>query len=161
MSSTAPFWSRTVPVKVTMAPMSLRPTLSFAISAPMSKSCCWTRITSASGHRREESDLARGPPPPTVTHMALVDGGAGHLLPPEGIGELRPARFKPGDQLGDRGDMLRHRDVFRGAADLLLDPGEIEEAHLSVLLRHEVGDGGAEIIVARVERDDRRDPQES
>ena len=78
-----------------------------AISAPMSKSSCWTRITSASGHRREEGDLARGPDPRIVAHMALVDGGADHLVARERIGEFGSARLEPGDQLGDGRDRQR------------------------------------------------------
>src|SRR5262249_46292334 len=127
ISSTAPAWSRTVPVKLTMAPISVRPCVRRAISAPISKSSSWRRITSASGHRREESDLARVAENRTAAHAALVDGGADHLVPREGIGEFGAARLEPGDQLADCSDLGRERDLLGALADLLFDPGEIKE----------------------------------
>src|SRR5215469_10266723 len=40
-------WPRTAPIKAAMAPASVRPSRKAAISAPMSKSCSWTRIIAA------------------------------------------------------------------------------------------------------------------
>ena len=88
-----------------MAPMSLRPAFSFAISAPMSKSSCWTRITLASGHRREEGDLARGPDRSVMAHMGPVDRRPDHLGAGKSVVEFGPAGLEPGDQLGNGGDL--------------------------------------------------------
>src|SRR5512143_2276088 len=112
-----------------MAPISVRPPLSRAISAPMSKSSCWTRITSASGHRREEGDLARVADHRIVAHMALVDRGADHLVSRKRIGEFGSARLEPGDQLADGRDVGRQHDLFGSPAYLFSHPGEIEEPH--------------------------------
>src|ERR1700752_2479652 len=110
-----------------MAPMSLRPAFSLAISAPMSKSSCWTRITLTSGHRREEGDLARGADRSVMTHMGLVDGRPDDVGPGKGMVELGTASLEPGHQLGDGGDVRRNVHLFGGNTGLLLDPGEIEE----------------------------------
>src|SRR5262245_11630054 len=112
-----------------MAPMSLRPALSRAISSPMSKSSRCTRIISASGDGWEEGDLARARDRRVMAHMLVIDRGADHFGAGKGVFELRPAALEPIDQLGDGGDALRQRDVLRGDAGLLLHPGEIEETH--------------------------------
>src|SRR5262245_39313824 len=112
-----------------MAPISLRPALSRAISAPISKSSRWTRIISASGDRREEGDLARAGNPRVMAHVLAIDRGSDHLGAGEGILEFRPAALQPIDQFGDGADAFRRRDFLRGDAGLLLDPGEIEETH--------------------------------
>ena len=125
-----PAWSRTVPRKVTMAPMSVRPALSVAISAPMSKSSVWTRITLASRHRREEGDLAGGSDRSVMAHMGLVDRSPDHFGAGESVVEFRPAGFQPSDQLGDGGNLARQVHVLCADAGLLLDPGEIEEAQV-------------------------------
>src|SRR5262245_3383950 len=112
-----------------MAPISLRPALSRAISVPISKSSRCTRIISASGDGREEGDLTRAGNPRIMAHVTVIDRGADNFGASEGILEFRPAALQPIDQLGDGGDTLRRRDLLRGDAGLLLDPGEIEETH--------------------------------
>src|SRR4030088_1179508 len=99
----APAWSRTVPVKETMAPISVRPDVSRAISARISKSSCSTLITLASGHRREECDLARAADLRVMAYMAVVDGRADDLRAVKGIGEFGTAGFQPGHHIADRG----------------------------------------------------------
>src|SRR6187551_2090483 len=111
-----------------MAPMSLRPAFSRAISAPMSKSSVWTRITLASGHWREQGNLARGSDRSVMAHMGLVDRSPDHFGAGESVVEFRPAGLQPSHQLGDGGDLARQLHVLCGDAGLLLDPSEIEEA---------------------------------
>src|ERR1700682_4544039 len=129
-----------------MAPISVRPDVSRAISALMSKSSCCTLITLASGHRREEGDLARAADLRVMADMALIDGRADDLRALKGIGEFGTAGFQPSHHIADGGDVRGQLDLLGGDAGLLLDPGEIEETHrFSILVYHGVAQGGPEI----------------
>ena len=66
---------------------------------------CWTRITLASGHRREEGDLARGPDRSVMAHMGPVDRRPDHLGAGKGVIEFGTAGLEPGDELGNGGDI--------------------------------------------------------
>ena len=86
---------RTVPVKVTMAPMSVRPCGQAPISAPTSKSsaCTRTLIALASGHRREERDLARAGDAGGRPRRAAVERHADHLGSRKGLRIFGPRAF--------------------------------------------------------------------
>src|ERR1700722_16354889 len=106
-----------MPVKVTMAPMSVRPRRSAAASAAASNgSRCREMVaaimalqlrvgsaqdapSSAAGHRREEGDLARARDRGIGFDMGAIDGGADHLGVLEGMGILFAALAEPGDQV--------------------------------------------------------------
>src|SRR5437016_2378676 len=103
------FWLRIVPVKVTMAPMSVRPAVRQRTSAPRSKSSRWTRTLKAlaSRHRRKEGDLARTGEAGGRLDMRLVDGGADDVGAGEGLGVLRPQSLEPRHQLSHGGNVGR------------------------------------------------------
>src|SRR5690348_10203905 len=122
--------SRTSPMKDVTPPISRRPRVSAAISAPGSKSSRWTRIIrSASGDRREEGDLVAGFEAMVVGDVFAIDRDAHEL----GVGQralvIRPARFQPIDELRHGRDRARGIEILFGGADLLPQPGEIEEFH--------------------------------
>src|SRR6267142_5585405 len=108
---------RTNPVKVTMAPMSVRPSVIWRTSAPISKSSFWTRTAkaSASGDGREECDLARPFDARAGLDVGTVDRRADDLAALEGRGVFRSARFQPGDEVADRGNPGRQIDSLLGA----------------------------------------------
>src|SRR6478735_722385 len=88
---------RTVPVKVTMAPMSVRPCVRRLTSAPTSKSsaCTRTLMRLASRHRREEGDLARAGDAGGRLHVHAVERDADHLGARERFRIFRPAALEP------------------------------------------------------------------
>src|ERR1700761_8237119 len=97
-----------MPENDTTAPMSVRPSLSAAISRAASKSSCWIRMVtgafmsrSTAGHRRGESDaaLARGDSIPL--DMGVFDCGADHLGLLERVGIGFAACGEPADQIVD------------------------------------------------------------
>src|ERR1700726_2194082 len=98
---------RQMPEKLTTAPISVRPFVSAAISAAMSKSACWMRMVtlaiisgpdSAAGHRREEGDLA-GPGDRRIRlDMGVIDRGADHPRLLERIRISLAALRQPADQ---------------------------------------------------------------
>src|SRR3954468_14145044 len=116
-----------MPVKVATAPISVRARVSSAISAPMSKSSrCRRTVNSASGHRREERDLARTGDDGIRLHMRAVDCGADHLGVLERVGVLLAASGKPRDEFTDRAHASRRIDLLFRLADALAHPGEVE-----------------------------------
>src|SRR6185503_2066253 len=127
MTRSPPSLPRQMPVKVATAPMSVRPFVSRAISAPMSKSSRCSRINSASGHRREECDLARTRDRGLGLHMRVVDRRADHLGVLERVGVFLAAPREPGDQFADRAHISRRIDLFLRLADALAHPGKVEQ----------------------------------
>src|SRR4029450_382197 len=95
------FSLRTVPVKVTMAPMSVRPAVMWRTSAPTSKSsrCTRTLKGSASRHRRKEGDLARAGHAGRRLDVRLIDGGADHVGTRKRLGVLGPQALQPPHQV--------------------------------------------------------------
>src|SRR5262245_58665462 len=72
-----PAASRTKPMKLATPPTSARPLVSAAISAPMSKSCCCTRIIDlAARHRREQRHFVARLHRMIGADIFLVDGDA-------------------------------------------------------------------------------------
>src|SRR4051812_29306248 len=98
-----PALPRQMPAKVATAPMSVRPAVSRAISAPMSKSSrCSRTVTSSSGHRREECDLPRPADRRVGLDVGLVDRRADDLRVLERIGVFLTASAQPGHEIADR-----------------------------------------------------------
>src|SRR5438270_12773905 len=127
-----------MPVNVTTAPMSVRSTVSAAISGAMSKSACWMRMVTgmgigglAAGHWREEGDLAGAGDRGVRPDMSVVDGGADRARGLEGVGISLAAPGQPADQLGHGADLGRRLDRFLGKAYALAHPGKIFDLHPS------------------------------
>src|SRR6516165_5367731 len=139
----SPFSSaRHNPVKVTTAPMSVRPRVSFSTSAATSKASCCRRIvvvmtlaTSAAGHRREERDLVGAGDRRIGAHVMAVDCGADHLRIFESVGVTLAAPGEPADQIANGGDAGRRLDLLLRHADALAHPGEIQKLHASSRVR--------------------------
>src|SRR5579875_801657 len=125
----APVISRTSPTKLTTPPILRLPAASAASSAAGSKSSRWTRIISASRHRREEGHLVARPHRVIGAHIFLVDGDADHGRVLQRGGIARAASPKPFDESGHIGHRGRKRHLFLGDAGALLEPGEIKELH--------------------------------
>src|SRR5436305_13381279 len=119
--------ARQMPVKVATAPMSVRPCVSAAISAAMSKSSRCSRTNSASGHRREERNLARARDCRVGLHMRAVDCSADYLRVLEGVGIFLATPRKPPHQFADRAHSGWGIDLFLRLADPLAHPGEIKQ----------------------------------
>src|SRR3954447_6763574 len=135
-----PSLPRQMPVKVATAPMSLRPAVSRAISAPMSKSSrCSRTVTSSSGHRRGESDLARPADRRVGLDVGLVDRGADDLRVLERIGVFLTASAQPGHEIADRAHAGWRIDLLLRLADAFAHPGEINQLHTRALLVVAVG----------------------
>src|SRR5690606_33006702 len=142
-SATPPLDARTVPTKLAMAPTSSRPARRRAISAPTSKSSCWTRVWiakavvrpaepasstgSASGDGREERDFG-----------AFAQGGGGvgqHLVDrdldiaplSQGLAPGLAAAAQPGAQLAGAGDAAGQADFFARQAERLAQGGEVDD----------------------------------
>src|SRR5262249_7551071 len=124
-----PAASRTTPTKLTMPPISCRPSVSRAISAPKSKSSRWTRIISASGHRREECHLVARAQRMTGGHVVLVDGDADDRGILQRVGKARPAALQPRQEVADGRDAGGQLDRLLGCADFGAKPSEIEQLH--------------------------------
>src|SRR6478735_5520497 len=129
---------RQMPVKLTTAPISVRPTVSAAISCAMSKSASWMRIVavtdmggSAAGHRRKERDFARAGDHRIRPDMGVVDRGTDHLRLLEGMGVTLVALGEPADQLIHRAHLGRRLDRLFRLADPFAHPGEIFQLHPS------------------------------
>src|SRR5262245_49922197 len=113
-SGASPSCARHTPVKVTTAPISVRPRLSSAASAAASNGSRCRRMVavmvrlrlcpagkvSASRHRREEGDLARARYRGIGLDVGAVDGGADHLGTLEGVGVFLAAPAQPVDEIG-------------------------------------------------------------
>src|SRR5262245_36543031 len=129
----SPATSRTSPMKLATPPMSARPLVSAAISAPMSKSSCCTRIIElTAGHRREQCNLIALLHRVVGADIFLIDGNAHDGA----VGERRGMLGAP---LGEPVQQGAHRAHARGGLDLLLAdtdfalyPSEIEDAHAGV-----------------------------
>src|SRR5579863_2904332 len=125
-----PAMSRTRPMKLVTPPISVRPRVSAAISAPGSKSSRWTRIiASASGDRREECDLVARLHAMRVADIFAIDRDAHEFRIVQRLGVVGPTRLQPINELGDGRDRARRIDgLFRGS-DSLPQRGEIEDFH--------------------------------
>src|ERR1700690_2981115 len=102
--------SRTRPTKLASPPMSLRPSVNRTSSAPTSKSSRWTRITSASRHRREEGDLVASAHGVVGTGIFLIDRDAQDLAGGQRRLVGGAPLFQPIEQLADGGDLRRRQD---------------------------------------------------
>src|SRR5690606_25368149 len=123
--------SRTRPVKVTSAPISVRPSVSALNSAPMSKSSVWTRIMgSAACHRWEEGDLARARNRRVEIAMLLIDCAADNGEISESMCIAFPACFQPVYHACNIRDAVRKHDVLFGDAGAFFHTGEVEQFHL-------------------------------
>src|SRR5262245_42648994 len=122
-----------MPVKATTAPMSARPCVNAAVSAAASNGSRCRRmvadISSASGHRRKDSDLARSGHRGLGPHMGAVDCRADDLRILERMRVLVAALGEPGHQVADGRDSGRQLDVLLRLADALAHPCEIDELH--------------------------------
>src|SRR5690348_10308552 len=122
--------SRTRPTKQASPPMSRRPSVSRDSSTPISKSASWTRIIrSASRHRREQGDLIRGGDRVVGPDIFEIDRDLHHAAISEHGLVGRPPRLEPVEQLADRGDARRRRELLARLAELAAKPGEIEQLH--------------------------------
>src|SRR5262245_38155350 len=123
------FSLRTVPVKVTMAPMSVRPAARRRTSAPTSKSsrCTRTLKASASRHRGKEGDLAGAGQVGRWLDVDLIDGGPDDLGARERVRVLGALPLEPGHQLPHCADFGRQIENLLGLAGLLAHPGEIAD----------------------------------
>src|SRR5207253_2783321 len=106
------------------------PWLSRSSSAPTSKSPSWTRtVTSASGERRKERDLARADDRHIESRRALIDRRAERGALGQCLGVPRAAAAQPLDQVAYRLDVVRQRHLFVGGADGPLHPGKVADPH--------------------------------
>src|SRR5688572_19750123 len=101
-----------MPVNVATAPMSARPCVSRAISAPTSKSSRCSRTKSASGHRREERNLTRALDRSVRLHVRVVDRRADDLRVLERIGIFLAAFREPGHEFPDGANAHRRIDLL-------------------------------------------------
>src|SRR6185369_15283063 len=131
--------ARQMPVKVATAPISVRPRVSAAISAPMSKSSRCSRINSASGHRRKECDLARARDRHVGLHMRMVDRGADDLGVLECVGILLAASGQPRHEVANCAHIGRRIDLLLRLADALAYPGEVQQFHVSSVVPAKAG----------------------
>ena len=90
--------------------------------------------------------------------VLAVDRGADDRRVLEGVRIVLAARRQPGDQVADVSTPSAGVDLLLGEADALAHPGEIDELH-GARPRSEWRDAGAEIVVAGVERQQRRRPR--
>src|SRR6185436_18767042 len=123
-----PLSPRTLPVNVTMAPMSVRPRVRRLISAPTSKSsaCTRTAIGSPSRHGWEECDLARTGNAGGRFDVGPVESHADHLGPRKRLRIFGTAIAEPSHQLLGGLDSCRHVERLLDLADLLAHPGEVQ-----------------------------------
>src|SRR5262245_55119978 len=123
------FSLRTVPVKVTMAPMSVRPAARRRTSAPTSKSsrCTRTLKASASRHRGKKSDFAGAGQIGRRLDVDLIDGGADDLGARKSLRVLGALPLEPSHQLAHCADAGRQIENLLGLAGLLAHPGEITD----------------------------------
>src|SRR5215510_9977185 len=98
-----PATSRTSPMKLATPPISARSLVSAAISAPMLKSSCCTRIMDlAARHRGEQRHFITRFYRMVGADIFLVDGDAYHRAVGERRGMLGAALGKPVQQGADR-----------------------------------------------------------
>src|SRR4051812_22208804 len=108
----SPALARTVPTKQPMPPMSARPAVSAANSAPMLKSAVCTLILampSASRHRREERHLVARTDACGGFGEVLIHRAADRAEVGEGAGVAGAALGQPGDEFADRAHAGRRR----------------------------------------------------
>src|SRR5437660_2848566 len=86
---------------------------------------------SAAGHRREERNLAGAGDHGVRPDMGMVDRGADHLRPFEGMGIGFAAVREPGDQFLDRAHGGWRLDGLLRLANPLAHPGEVFHLHPS------------------------------
>src|SRR5262245_8828443 len=101
----SPATSRTSPMKLATPPISARSLVSAAISAPMSKSSCCTRIMDlAAGHRRKQRHFVARFDRMIGADIFLIHGDTYHRAVGERRGMLGAALGKPVQQGADRAD---------------------------------------------------------
>src|SRR5579872_1252225 len=130
---------RTVPTKQPIPPISVRPAVSAANSAPTLKSACWTlmRATrSASCHRRKECHLVAGTDTGGRVGEFLVHRASDRSAVGEGAGIAGASLRQPGDEVGDRGNAGGHRQLLLGGADAFTQPGEIQNCQWGFDIGH-------------------------
>src|SRR5262249_39955860 len=126
--------SRTRPTKETTPPMSWRPLVSCASSRPGSKSSCWTRITSASRHRRGEGELPVPADGGVERHVLLVHGDAHDGCVLERFRMAGRLRLQPVEQGAHRSHIGRQCQRLLALADARTQPGEVEQLHATTSL---------------------------
>src|SRR5690606_6805018 len=132
--------ARPVPPKLAPAPTSPRPARRRAISAPMSKSSCWTRtstagaagapvapIDSAPGDRREERDLGAVPQGRRGVGEHPVDRHLDVASLPQRFAPGGAPAAEPGAQLAGAGDAAGQAHFLAREAERLLQGGEVED----------------------------------
>src|SRR4051812_41173078 len=105
----------------------------------MSKSSVWTRTVtrSAAGHRWEQGDLVARLHRMGEADIVLVDRDLHRLALLQRCRIIRAEAFQPVEQLADLFDMGRQVEFFFGLADLLAQPGEIQQLHDLYLIREQ------------------------
>src|SRR3954447_341078 len=125
-----PAWSaRTSPTKLATAPMSVRSRAKSASSPGMSKGAAWTRIISTPGDRRKKRHLVPGAQWNVLRHVLLIDGAAHHARARQRLGKAGVALRQPELERGQGRDLGRWFQHLFGAADTMLEPGEVADAH--------------------------------
>src|SRR3954471_12606076 len=128
-----------MPVKVTTAPMSVRPRVKVDASAAVSNGSSCRRMVAAmpvtlalrstAGHRRKKGDLAGTSDRGLRLDVGMVDGRADHLRIFERMRIVLAAPAEPGHQVADSSDASRYFDVFLRLADPLAHPRKIQKLH--------------------------------
>src|SRR3989442_2534545 len=137
---------RQMPVKVTTAPISVRPRVSAATSAAISMvSRCRRMVTTrphvasprrrerrslSPRHGREEGDFLCAGNCRVGPHVALIDRGADHPGIFERVGVFLAALREPPDEIADRRDARRRLDLLLRLADALAHPGKVADLHV-------------------------------
>src|SRR5262245_8670087 len=123
--------SRQMPVKVATAPISARPCVRRAISAPRSKSSRWMRtVTLSPRHRRKKRDLARAGNLRIGLHVITVDRCSDDVRVLERVGIFLAALRQPRNEVADRAHARRWLDLFLGLSDPFTHPREVEKLHV-------------------------------
>src|SRR5579862_9238998 len=129
-----------MPEKVTTAPISVRPRVSFATSTAASKISRCRRIvvviaSSAARHRWKEGDLAGTGDSGVGSHVVAINRGANHFRILEGVGIFLAAARQPRHEVADGGNRGGDLDLLFRLADALAHPGKIADLHASSRVR--------------------------
>src|SRR5690349_9109794 len=124
-----------MPTKLARPPMSVRPVVSAASSAPTSKSSAWTRINSAPRYRWKQGDLVARLHRMIEGGVILVDRNFDRAA----VGECRlmgrAQRLQPVQQFADIAYIGRRRQLLARFAELAAQPGEVKQLHRPTSLK--------------------------
>src|SRR5690606_22672864 len=142
-SAVPPLDARTVPTKLATAPTSSRPARSREISAPTSKSSCWTRVSSvgaadrpdapaastvsAPRDRRDEGDFRAVAQGRRGIGAHLVDGDLDVAPLAQRLAPGGAAAAQPGAQLAGAGDVAGQAHLLAREAQRLPQGGEVQD----------------------------------